>query len=205
MIKESMKIVVDQARVRDINKLIKEEEAFGNSIDLYRFTVDTADRFIETVMNSLEGDTNEWTEVALQRAIVNDVITMKPFDINGLNWVEVDNYDDLAWLILSFPTGGRFLIQREPGLWIWMVPYIWVRERLRVLQRFIDSVFRKYPFYLYSNNSSRNKKQYVKKLSMHGIKVRKNILLSTDGLISSLKAKGVEKYFYWEQKLCTIG
>ena len=193
---ESMKIVVDQARVRDISKLIKEEEAFGNSIDLYRFTADTADRFIETVMNSLEGDTNEWTEVALQRAIVNDVITMKPFDINGLNWVEVDNYDDLALADFKF-SNWREILDSARAWFVDLDGTLYLGEgKIEGAAEFIDSVSRKYPFYLYSNNSSRNKKQYVKKLSMHGIKVsEENILLSTDGLISSLKAKGVEKIF----------
>jgi HAD superfamily hydrolase (TIGR01450 family) len=61
---------------------------------------------------------------------------------------------------------------------------------------FIGALREKAPFYLYSNNSSRDKSQYVEKLKAHDINVHESdIILSTDGMIFALKEKEVSSVF----------
>lgn len=193
---ESMKIIVEGERITDISKQVKETEAYGNSIDLYKFDKHTAQPFIDTVEHSLKSNTNEWTEVALQRAIQMNVITMTPFDIAGKDWVEIDNYEDLADADFRFSDYKQILAKASA----WFVDLdgtLYLGEgKIAGADRFIEVLKEKKPFYLYSNNSSRNKAQYVEKLRQHGIGAEeKNILLSTDGMIFSLKQKGIKNIF----------
>ena len=96
-LEESMKVSVDESgRITALSKAIEPAAAYGVSIDLYRFSgaamaaiCRTADRLIND-----EGMTNLWTEVAID-AILRDV-EVRPVDIAGRRWVEIDNFDDLA-------------------------------------------------------------------------------------------------------------
>lgn len=57
-------------------------------------------------------------------------------------------------------------------------------------------VRKKIPYYFLSNNSSRSKHDYVKKLASLGIPSREeNILLSTDGVLNYLKQKNSKNIF----------
>ncbi|MCX6985654.1 MAG: NTP transferase domain-containing protein, partial [Lentisphaerae bacterium] len=166
---ESMKVIVERDCVIDISKQIPFSEAYGNSIDLYKFTKETASKFIETVEQSLAGNANEWTEVALQRAVKTRSIRMLPFDISGLNWVEVDNYDDLAEADFKFSDWKTILKDAEA----WFVDLdgtLYLGDgNIDGAGEFIEMLRRKFSFCLYSNNSSKNKTQYVEKLKHHGI------------------------------------
>jgi choline kinase len=106
-IEESMKVSVDDGgRITALSKAIVPGEAFGVSIDLYRFSGEaitaicrTADRFIDA-----EGRTNLWTEVAIE-AVLGEV-AVYPLDIHGRHWVEIDNFDDLAEAERLFPVAA---------------------------------------------------------------------------------------------------
>ncbi len=193
---ESMKIMVEGERIIDISKQVKETEAYGNSIDLYKFDEHTAQPFIDTVEKSLENNTNEWTEVALQRAIQTNVITMYPFNIAGKDWVEIDNYDDLADADFRF-SDYKQLLANASAWFVDLDGTLYLGEgKISGADEFIEVLQSKHPFYLYSNNSSKNKAQYVEKLRQHGIQVNEsNILLSTDGMISAFKERGIKKLF----------
>ena len=96
-IEESMKVVADtDGRVRELSKKIPPERAYGVSIDLYRFSptgiravCDAADAFIDR-----EGQTNLWTEAAIDAALPE--FDMRMFEIGNRPWIEIDNGDDLA-------------------------------------------------------------------------------------------------------------
>ena len=91
---ESMKIVVSD-RVLNISKQIEEKDAYGTSIDLYKFNKEaTIEMFkeIDKVINK-EYNLNSWTEVALNSIL--DKIIFKPFDIGNRFWYEIDNHTDL--------------------------------------------------------------------------------------------------------------
>lgn len=96
-IEESMKVVADESgRISALSKQIPEAQATGVSIDLYRFSPASlatirrlADGFIRD-----GGQTNLWTEVAIEAALPHEIIRV--LDIDGRPWVEIDNHDDLA-------------------------------------------------------------------------------------------------------------
>jgi choline kinase len=93
-IAESMKVTVAGQRITHISKEISPDQAYACSIDLYRFSATTMRRLFETVDDYLNrGECNQWTEVA-----INDLLKereIRPFDIGGKRWTEIDNFDDL--------------------------------------------------------------------------------------------------------------
>lgn len=96
---ESMKLAVNSdGIITDISKQILEPQAYGCSIDFYKFSNASSEIFFDEIENIIEVNKNlkDWTEVAMQRLFVSEALRFEPFDINGLSWVEIDNYDDLA-------------------------------------------------------------------------------------------------------------
>ncbi|MEO1768378.1 sugar phosphate nucleotidyltransferase [Candidatus Enterococcus ferrettii] len=91
---ESMKIIVDENKVNSISKSIKEDKAYGTSIDVYKFSSEGSKEFFdaseEIIIN--QKDENSWTEVALDS--IFDKVDFFPIDISG-RWMEIDNLDDL--------------------------------------------------------------------------------------------------------------
>ena len=96
-IEESMKVVVDQTgRITGLSKAIAPPAAYGVSIDLYRFSAGgtaAIDRIAQTLIEK-ERQTNLWTEVAIEAALGEMVV--RPFDIAGAPWIEIDTLEDLA-------------------------------------------------------------------------------------------------------------
>ena len=92
---ESMKIRLEQERVTDISKQIKNDSSVATSIDLY--TLDAqALKALHAIMESYHqrGDLNQWTEVAIQKLLTSHLFNA--LDISGKKWVEIDNHADLA-------------------------------------------------------------------------------------------------------------
>ena len=92
---ESMKVTYDGERVTGISKSISREEAYGTSIDVYKFSKRGADAFIKKCVDYIEvlHHKNLWSEVAL-----NDILKQVlffPCKITG-RWVEIDNHEDLS-------------------------------------------------------------------------------------------------------------
>ncbi|WP_146447246.1 phosphocholine cytidylyltransferase family protein [Vibrio cyclitrophicus] len=96
---ESMKVSTNgSGKIIDISKQINKEKSVGCSIDFYKFSKDSSTRFFEEMESIIENDKNlkDWTEVAMQRLFNSQELEFEPFDIKGMSWVEIDNYDDLA-------------------------------------------------------------------------------------------------------------
>lgn len=96
---ESMKVTIDEVgNISDISKQVKKENAVGCSIDFYKFSERSSTRFFEEMETIIDVDKNlkDWTEVAMQRLFQSQELQFSVFDIQGLSWVEIDNYDDLA-------------------------------------------------------------------------------------------------------------
>jgi HAD superfamily hydrolase (TIGR01450 family) len=193
---ESMKIVIKDGIVSDISKTISAADAFGNSLDLYKFTAETAKTFADIVFRSLDESGNEWTEVALQRAVVNGSILMKPLGIDGRGWVEIDNYDDLAKADLLF-SGIEQKLNETDAWFVDLDGTLYIGEdRIDGAGDFVSLLRKHYRVFLYSNNSSRNKKQYVEKLRGFNIEATEDdILLSTEGAFDYLHSKGIKNIF----------
>lgn len=96
---ESMKVTTnDKGLITNISKQIPEGLTIGCSIDFYKFSETSSVRFFEEMGSIIEGDKNlkDWSEVAMQRLFKSQELQFSIFDIEGLDWVEIDNYDDLA-------------------------------------------------------------------------------------------------------------
>ncbi len=94
-IEESMKVAIRaDGSVCQIAKTVTREDAFGTSIDLYRFSEETAEMLFRHVHGYLQmNDRIKWTEAA-----INDLVkrtAVYPVDVAGRSWVEVDNLCDL--------------------------------------------------------------------------------------------------------------
>jgi len=92
---ESMKIVVENNVVKDISKKITKNNAFGISIDVYKFSNQTSGKLFQKAKEIIfdQGQKNLWNEVAIQ-SILNEV-EFYPLDIESKYWIEIDNHDDL--------------------------------------------------------------------------------------------------------------
>lgn len=92
--KESMKVRYNKTRIEEISKEISQNDAFGVSIDIYKFSSKGAKVFYNKITEYIESKKvyNQWTEVAL-----NDILSkvqFKPCPLKG-RWIEIDNHNDL--------------------------------------------------------------------------------------------------------------
>lgn len=94
---ESMKVVKEDDFLVDISKTINKEEAFGCSIDFYKFSDYGAKVFFSKIEDKIvkKNELNLWTEVALKEILNQGRLKIKPFDIKGKYWFEIDNLEDL--------------------------------------------------------------------------------------------------------------
>ncbi|MHA1420211.1 MAG: HAD-IIA family hydrolase, partial [Candidatus Heimdallarchaeaceae archaeon] len=95
-IAESMKVTVQNQLIKSISKTTSKDEAFGVSIDLYKFSVPSylnlKNKIEEIISSGLEKD---WTEVAIDTLLSNGEYPARVFDISDYPWWEIDNHDDL--------------------------------------------------------------------------------------------------------------
>ena len=93
-LEESMKVVQQDGRLVQISKQICRAEAFGTSIDVYKFSPSGGGAFFAKCDEyiSQRHERKLWSEVAL-----NDILTQVPFQACPLRgrWLEIDNLDDL--------------------------------------------------------------------------------------------------------------
>ena len=91
---ESMKVVVSEGRIRAISKTITEAEAYGTSIDVYKFSKAAGEAFFKKCTEYIEekGQLKLWSEVALND-ILSDV-NFSPCPLKG-RWFEIDTLEDL--------------------------------------------------------------------------------------------------------------
>lgn len=92
-IEESMKVVEENGKLIEISKSIERELALGSSIDIYKFSVSSGEKFFNKCAEYINnGIVKKWSEVAL-----NDILKMcdfKPCRLNG-RWFEIDDIKDL--------------------------------------------------------------------------------------------------------------
>lgn len=93
-IEESMKVRAEDGRLTSISKAITAEEAYGTTIDVYKFSPEAGAAFFEVCRQYIEvrGERKLWSEVAL-----NDTLQMADFRACPLagRWLEIDNHEDL--------------------------------------------------------------------------------------------------------------
>lgn len=93
-IDESMKVVRENGRLTAISKQIPPEDAYGSSIDVYKFSRAAGEAFFAQCRDYIEnkGELKLWSEVAL-----HDILRTTRFEACPLQgrWLEIDNQDDL--------------------------------------------------------------------------------------------------------------
>lgn len=92
---ENMKVTCVDGRVTDISKAISEDNAYGVSIDVYKFSKEGSKVFYEKVKEIIEDkkEINQWTEVALNEVL--KLVEFNPCPLEG-RWMEIDNHEDLV-------------------------------------------------------------------------------------------------------------
>lgn len=195
---ESMKVVINNSGfICDISKKITSAQSCGCSIDFYKFSLDDGQKFINKVVSIIENERNvkDWTEVALQRAFQSQELLFSIVDVAGLDWVEIDNYDDLAISDRKF-SGFDLQIASIRVVFLDLDGTVYVggnvlpgvREAIAVLRQSGKKI------YFLSNNSSRNKEDYVAKLASMGVQASQDeIILSSDAVLSYLKYENIQK------------
>ena len=100
-IEESMKVIEKDGRLIEISKVISKEDALGCSIDVYKFSKEGAEAFLNKCIDYIEKhkELKKWSEVAL-----NDVLKEVEFHACPLNgrWFEIDNHEDLRQACVLF-------------------------------------------------------------------------------------------------------
>jgi len=196
---ESMKIKVDAfGYATDISKEIPPSLAYGNSIDVYKFSSRSSALLFEEIRKIIEDEANvrDWVEVALQRLLKERVLKMVPFNTENRHWVEIDDIEDLLLAdrlfskIRSLGSKRLFFIDLDGTIYLG-------DTLIRGAAKFLAKLraMHKYIFFL-SNNSSKSKQDYVIKLNSMGIEASKDeIVLSTDGVIQFLLKEGIRDIF----------
>lgn len=190
---ESMKITVDdQDRVDHLSKEITESEAYATSIDCYRFSPAFADALFNEIEQRIEAGTDRnWTEAAIDSLLGE--FDVRPVDIAGSHWVEVDDHDDLRSADQLFSSLSALGTKR--AVFFDLDGTLYVGEDLvpgvaEVVARLRE---RGVAVYFLSNNSSAWKTDYAAKLDSLGIAAKpKDVILSTDGVIDYLTSVGAE-------------
>lgn len=197
-LEESMKVAVDAGgRIVDISKGIPATAAHGCSIDFYKFSAAAGEVMFGEIRRIVEGEglLREWTEVAMQRLFQARRLDFRPCDIAGLDWVEVDNYDDLALADRKFSGFNAalgemdsFVFDLDGTLYVGNRPVDGAAEVVHRLKELGKKVF------FVSNNSSSTADHYVRRLGSMGIEVEEGqIILSSDALAAWLREHGVRK------------
>jgi HAD superfamily hydrolase (TIGR01450 family) len=198
---ESMKVVLSSAGdvIGGIAKTFGRAEALGSSIDVYRLDKAGARAVFDTVHEIVvaRGRRNDWTEVALDEMMRTGRLSMRPFDIKGRKWYEIDNLDDLRQAETIFAREQidwrRYkvgFVDMDGTLYKGSEPFAGVDHFVRELRHRLDVV------YFLSNNSSKAHDQYVQRLGSIGVDARvDDVVLSSDALGASLRDRGIDRVF----------
>ena len=194
---ESMKVTVrDSGTISNISKKILEHESYACSIDFYKFSKEASTIFFNEINRIIEEEKNlkDWTEVAMQRLFQAEKLDFWACDISGLDWVEVDNYDDLALSDRKFSKLDdklkdieSILFDLDGTVYVGNQVITGASQAIAMLQAKGKNI------YFLSNNSSKSKLDYVERHKNIGIECSASqIVLSTDGLISHLAHERVD-------------
>lgn len=197
---ESMKVSIDETGlINDISKEIKRDTAFGCSTDIYKFSKESCGIFFSKIIDIVENENNkkDWTEVAMQRLFKSRELRFKPHDISGLNWVEIDDFNDLSAsdkLFSNFSNWSKdittYYFDLDGTLCIGDQPIQGAVEIISKLKSDGKMI------YFLSNNSSKSKTNYVDFFHDLGIECNSNnIILSIDGVIDFLKKRQVKNVY----------
>lgn len=193
---EAMKITVDeQGTVDGISKEFSPADSAATSIDCYRFSADTSAKLFDRIVRriEIEEEYTAWTELALDELVSSATHDVRPVDIAGADWVEIDERADLLEADHTFSSLGGLsskeavFFDLDGTIYLDETPIDDAAELVNQLRAAGVDV------YFLSNNSSRWKPTYADRLASLGIDADlDDIILSTDGVIDYLRTNGIE-------------
>ena len=91
---KNMKITYDGKKITDISKQIAKENAYGTTIDMYKFSKEFTIKWFEVMEDIIynQNEKNMWNEVAIDEMLKKAEV--QPLEI-GHMWYEIDNHEDL--------------------------------------------------------------------------------------------------------------
>lgn len=190
---EAMKITVEDGSVTGIAKDISEEDAHGSSIDVYRFSADFSRRLFRYIERTIEVEEayEGWTEVAIDDLAGSGEGDVRPVDVAGAGWVEIDDHADLLAADRRFSNlsdlGSKEAVffDLDGTLYLGDDLVEGAADLVAALRSRGTEVF------FLSNNSSNWKPAYAEKLADLGIPAQPDrIVLSTDGVVEYLQSEG---------------
>lgn len=190
---ESMKIKVENEEVMDISKNIEESDAFGVSIDLYKFNYTAILKLKGIIENYLLENKNDlWTEIAIKDLLSE--VAVKPLDIKGKNWVEIDNLDDLREADVKF--SGLDLKQKKCFIMDLDGTVYLGNKAIKGTIDFINA-HPEIDFYYLTNNTSKLPADYVEVLSNLGLSLDESkIITPIYSLINYLKQNNINNVYF---------
>jgi HAD superfamily hydrolase (TIGR01450 family) len=190
---EAMKITVEDGRVTGIRKDISEDDAYASSADVYRFSADFSRRLFRRIERTveIEGEYEGWTEVAIDDLVGSGGVDVRPVDVAGADWVEIDDHADLLAADRRFSSLSD--LGSKEAVFFDLDGTIYLDDDL--VEGAADLVAalrsRGTEVFFLSNNSSNWKPDYAEKLTDLGIPTQPDrIVLSTDGVIEYLQDEG---------------
>jgi len=199
---ESMKIIIAYEKVKSISKKISEEDYYGISMDMYKFTIDDIKTFHETIQGIIQsGEMNQWTEVALQNMIENNKINFYPIEATGTIWWEIDDKNDIIRAenrlnllknINKIKEINTFVYDMDGTINNGMLPIEGVEDFLRINKiNGINNI-------ILSNNSSYSKSGHQNRVKniFEDQSLFNEIISSNDQMIDKLKEDGIKKCYF---------
>ena len=197
---ESMKVSLNASnRINHISKKVVREFSYAASIDVYRFNKEDGEILLNHVEELIveKKKLKDWTEVALNNLFEEGRINPVPVDIESRKWVEIDNYDDLAEADKLFSDFDftlqkydNFIFDMDGTLFVGDTPLESAISQVNALYKLNKNI------YFITNNSSKNKKDYVHKMAKMGLNVlEEQIISSADSTIAYLKNNKVEDVY----------
>jgi HAD superfamily hydrolase (TIGR01450 family) len=188
---ESMKITLDgEGRIDHISKGIEGAAAYATSIDCYRFSAEFGTALFDEIDRRIDLDADAgWTEAAIDALLAD--FDVRPVDIAGLRWVEVDNHDDLVAADRLFSSLSA--LGEKEAVFFDLDGTLYLGDELTPGAEAVVSGLRErgVEVYFLSNNSSAWKTDYAAKLDALGIDADpENVILSTDGVLAHLESVG---------------
>ena len=186
-IEENMKITLNnQNNIDNISKKILEKTSYATSIDCYKISCMSSIKLFNIIENKLKNNMNDWFELALCELFQYE--EFKPFDINKKKWYEVDNHEDKTIASLIFQD------LKIKNIILDMDGTIFKGDSLISNPNFINKLIKKYNVLFLTNNSSKTKEVYIKKLTDFGIK-NPNVINSLHTAILYLKKNNIVKIY----------
>lgn len=190
---ESMKITLDsEGRIEHLSKGIASDEAYATSIDCYRFSADFVDALFDEIERRIDADADsDWTEAAIDSLLAE--FDVRPVDIAGARWVEVDDHDDL--LIADRLFSPLSDLGTKEAIFFDLDGTLYLGDQLLDGANDVVAGLREcgVEVFFLSNNSSAWKTDYAAKLEDLGIPADpEHVILSTDGVLAYLDAVGAE-------------